>query len=285
LQRLAAMMRTACVLCTLIACGANERLPAPGSDPDAADSKADDTSAPPDAPAPGIWQPTPGASWQWQLTGTIDTSLAVAMYDIDLFDAPDPAIAALSDRIVICYFSAGSREDWRTDANQFPPATIGAPLDGWPGERWIDVRAPEVRSIMRARLDLAVARGCDGVEPDNIDGYANGNGLGLTAADQLDYNKFLAAEAHARGLSIGLKNDLDQVPQLLSHFDWALNEECFAYDECDTLAPFIAANKAVFQVEYGGQATANAVCADAVARQFSTLIKNLDLDAARIACE
>ena len=31
------------------------------------------------------------------------------------------------------------------------------------------------------------------------------------AADQLRFNRFLAAAAHARGLSIGLKNDLDQV--------------------------------------------------------------------------
>jgi len=31
-------------------------------------------------------------------------------------------------------------------------------------------------------LDLAAQRGCDGVEPDNVDGYSNDNGFGLTAA-------------------------------------------------------------------------------------------------------
>lgn len=46
---------------------------------------------------------------------------------------------------------------------------------------------------MRRRLDKAVSRGCDGVEPDNVDGYTNHNGLGLTAADQLTYNKWLAS--------------------------------------------------------------------------------------------
>lgn len=46
---------------------------------------------------------------------------------------------------------------------------------------------------MGRRLDKAVTRGCDGVEPDNVDGYTNHNGLGLTAADQLSYNIWLAS--------------------------------------------------------------------------------------------
>ena len=67
-----------------------------------------------------------------------------------------------------------------------------------------------------------------------MDGYANANGLGLTAADQLNYNRFLASAAHARGLSVGLKNDIDQIDALVDpttvggtdFFDWALNEQC-----------------------------------------------------------
>ena len=137
---------------------------------------------------------------------------------------------------------------------------------------------------MAARLDRAVARHCDGVEPDNVDGYANSPGFPLTAATQLDYNRFLAHEAHARGLSVGLKNDLDQIPALVGAFDWALDEQCFQYSECDTLAPFVDDNKAVFQVEYGGQARANAICADANARNFDTLVKAMNLGAPRIAC-
>ncbi len=236
--------------------------------------------------SPGPWQPKPGTSWQWQLSGTIDTSLPVAMYDIDLFDAPDDVLATLRARgiRIVCYFSAGSHEDWRADASEFPAAAIGAPLDGWPGERWLDIRSPNVRTRMRARIARARQRGCDGVEPDNVDGYANQSGFPLTAADQLDYNRFLAREAHALGLSIGLKNDLDQVPQLVGEFDWALSEECVAHDECAALAPFIAANKAVFHVEYGAAALATTVCPKTNALRFDTLIKNLDLDAWRVAC-
>jgi hypothetical protein len=246
-----------------------------------------DTAAGEDVPAPEVWRPAPGTSWQWQLTDLpVDTSLDVDMYDIDLFDVPQSTIDALhaDGRVVVCYFSAGSWEDWREDASSFPPAALGNELDGWPGERWLDVRDTTVRSLMQARLDLAATKGCDGVEPDNVDGYTNDPGFDIGYGDQLDYNRFLAREAHARGLSVGLKNDLDQVGDLVDHFDWALNEECFSYDECDLLAPFISAGKAVFQVEYGSASLVDTICPEANARDLDTLIKNWDLDAWRISC-
>jgi len=63
------------------------------------------------------------------------------MYDIDLFEAPIETIDALkaAGRAVICYFSAGSREDWRPDADAFPAEDIGSALVGWEGENWVDV--------------------------------------------------------------------------------------------------------------------------------------------------
>jgi len=232
-----------------------------------------------------IWQPAPGTSWQWQLLGTIDTSFDVVMYDIDLFDAPQATIDQLhsAGRVVICYFSAGSWEDWRDDAAAFPEALRGKPLEDWPGEKWLDVRQlAQLGPLMGARLDLAVTKKCDGVEPDNVDGYANDSGFPLTGADQLAYNRWLAQEAHKRGLSIGLKNDLDQIPDLIGDFDWALNEQCFAFDECDRLLPFVQAGKAVFGVEYTGNAAA--FCPQANQMGYSWLKKNLNLDAQRLDC-
>jgi Glycoside-hydrolase family GH114 len=136
---------------------------------------------------------------------------------------------------------------------------------------------------MTNRLDLARTKNCDGVEPDNVDGYTNDSGFPLTGADQLAYNRFLATEAHARDLSIGLKNDLDQVTELVDHFDWALNEQCVQYDECSLLSPFVAANKAVFGVEYieeerktGPPAT---FCPQVNALDFDWLQKDYDLGA------
>jgi hypothetical protein len=137
---------------------------------------------------------------------------------------------------------------------------------------------------MSEHMDLAVSKGCDGVEPDNVDGYQNNPGFPLTGATQLDYNKFLATTAHAKNLSVALKNDLDQVKDLVSSFDFAVNEQCFQYSECDMLKPFIAANKAVFEVEYVAASKATTLCPQANAANLDTLIKKLDLDAWRISC-
>ncbi len=234
----------------------------------------------------GLWLPKPGTTWQWQLTGTIDTTVDVQMYDIDLFDVSQSTIDKLrgNGRAVICYFSAGSSENWRPDFSQFQSSDQGNPLDGWPGERWLDVRSANVRTIMKARLDLAASKRCNGVEPDNVDGFANDTGLNLTRDDELDYLRFLLAEAHGRGLSIGLKNALDLVATLVGQFDWALNEECLKYAECASLRPFITSGKAVFHVEYGDSSLLGTVCGDSSIAGFSTLIKKLTLDAWRLSC-
>jgi hypothetical protein len=229
-------------------------------------------------PPGDVWRPSPGTTWQWQLSGSIDTSHDVAMYDIDLFDATQGTIDQLqaAGRIVICYFSAGSWEDWRPDSSAFPASLLGRG-NGWPGERWLDIRALEALSpVMLARLDLAVSKGCDGVEPDNIDGYSNNTGFPLSANDQLVYNRWLAEQAHARCLSIGLKNDLEQVDALEPWFDWALNEQCFHFNECELLQPFIDAGKAVFGVEYSGD-PAN-YCRQANALNYDWLIKNNNIN-------
>jgi len=99
--------------------------------------------------------------------------------------------------------------------------------NGWPGEKWLDIRQLKVLApIMKARMDQCVARGFDGVEFDNVDGYANPTGFSLTAANQLRYNSWLANQAHLRNLSAALKNDLGQVKTLFPYFDWALDEQC-----------------------------------------------------------
>ena len=235
-------------------------------------------------PSGSIWIPPVVTPWQWQLTGTIDQNVSAAMYDIDLFDTPATVVAGLhaKGRKVVCYMSAGTWENWRPDASAFPASVLGNG-NGWPGEKWLDIRRIDVLGpIMAARMDLCKQKGFDAVEPDNIDAYSNNSGFPLTAQDQLNYNKWLAAAAHARGLSIGLKNDLEQVPQLVTSFDWAINEQCFEYNECQLLAPFTQAGKAVFVVEYA--LSPAQFCDKAVALKFNALKKNLDLDAAVTAC-
>jgi hypothetical protein len=279
-------MRAAALALCLAACGGSS------SALDASTLPGDDAGPTPDAATPGeVWHPATGTSWAWQLSGRLDSSIDVAMYDVDLFVTTAQEIQALHDagRVVICYFSAGTFENGRPDADSFAEADIGKVLPDWPDERWLDTRATGVRAIMKTRLELAVAKKCDGVEPDNVDAYANDSGFTLSKQDQLDYNTFLATEAHARRLSVGLKNALGIVAELQPAFDWALNEECLSFEECSELKPFVDAGKAVFHVEYvdkqaDGPARRDAVCGDSTITGFSTLIKTWDLDAWYLTC-
>jgi hypothetical protein len=236
-----------------------------------------------------FWKPGLDATWQWQLTGApIDSSFDVAVYDIDLFDNDASVVASLhaQGRKVVCYISVGSWEDWRPDREQFPASVIGKDYQGWPGEKWLDIRQIELLApLMRARLDLCRAKGFDAIEPDNIDGYTNDTGFPLTYADQLKYNRWLADEAHARGLSIGLKNDPDQAADLVAVYDWAMTEDCFDQGWCEQMLPFIQSGKPVFAVEYTDTGiTLEQFCPQAQLLGFSALLKNRELDAWRENC-
>jgi hypothetical protein len=239
------------------------------------------------APSAGAarWIPAPDTTWQWQLTTPVDQSVDAQMFDIDLFENPASVVAELHgrQRRVVCYLDAGTFEPGRPDSAKFPAEVIGKELPDWPGERWLDVRRLDVLGpILEERLDLCRDKGFDAVEPDNVDAYANDSGFPLTPDDQLAFNRFLAAAAHARGLSVGLKNDLDQVAALEPDFDWALNEQCFQYQECGRLTPFARAGKAVFVVEY--ELTTDRFCADARTAGFMAMRKRSDLDAWREPC-
>jgi hypothetical protein len=234
--------------------------------------------------AGGYWVPAQHTTWQWQLTTPVDQSVNAQMYDIDLFDNSAAVVAALhaQGRKVVCYVNAGTYENWRPDAGSFPAAVRGK-SNGWPGEQWLDISQLSVlEPIMSARLDLCKQKGFDAVEPDNIDGYQNSTGFALTASQQLTYNQWLAGAAHARGLSVGLKNDPGQASQLEPSFDWSLDEQCFQFSECGALLPFITAHKAVFEVEYS--LDPSQFCSQANAMGFMSMKKNVNLDASRATC-
>lgn len=234
-----------------------------------------------------IWRPQRGTAWQIVLHDTLnDTSADVPVYDIDLFTNDAATIQRLHDldRKVICYFSAGSYEDFRPDSSQFKTEDYQNPLDEWEGEWWVDPRSTNVRRIMRQRLDLAAEKGCDGVDPDNVDGYDNETGLNLTEADAADYVTFLADEGHARNLAVGLKNAGAIVSRVLDQVEWQVNEQCLEYDECNDFRPFLDAGKPVFHIEYpaddGARASSDAVatiCSNDSREGFSTVIKELEL--------
>jgi hypothetical protein len=206
------------------------------------------------------------------------------VFDIDMFDNGARVVGALhrSGRRVMCYIDAGTWEKWRPDARRFPRSLLGRG-NSWPGERWLDIRRlAALRPLMRARIDLCARRGFDAVEFDNVDGYANDTGFPLTGSDQLSYNTWLANAAHRRGLSVALKNDLGQVRTLLPYFDFALDEQCFQYRECGALRPFVAAGKAVFEVEY--RLPVSRFCPKAGRLGFNSMRKHFTLGAWRRPC-
>ena len=117
------------------------------------------------------WKPAAGDSWAIQLIEPLAPAKANSsfkIYDLDLFDNTAANITQLKKQghKIICYFSAGTYEAWRDDADQFPEAALGGKMDDW-DERWIDTRHTKVREIMTNRIKLAKTKGCDAVDPDN----------------------------------------------------------------------------------------------------------------------
>jgi hypothetical protein len=253
------------------------------------------------------WHPAVNARWQYQLqgvsayasTGGINVGISAmpytggaavspSVFDIDLYvdqavsgnnsTLNTAAISAIhaAGKKAICYVSAGSWENWRPDANQFPASVLGN-KNGWAGEKWLDIRQTSVLlPIMEARVQKCAQAGFDGVEWDNVDGYTNRTGFPLTSADQLTYNASLANLAHTYGLTVALKNDVEQVSDLAPYFDYAVNEQCQQYSECSGYtANFINAGKAVFQVEYKLHLVK--FCPQANTENRNAILKDFDL--------
>lgn len=231
-----------------------------------------------------IVRPEPGSTWQYQLSGTLDLEVEADVFDIDGFETKAWQVAALHDneRYAICYISAGAWERWRPDASDFPKRLLGR-TNGWPGERWLDIRRLQVlKPIFRDRLEMCEAKGFDAVEFDNVDGFRNRSGWPLRGKHQLRFNRFLAGAAHYRGLAAGLKNDLSQIETLVDDFDFAVNEQCWQYEECGRLRPLTQADKAVFNVEYHLQRSE--FCKESIERGFGAIRKRLSLGAWIRAC-
>ncbi|KAM0457699.1 hypothetical protein ACHAPV_006594 [Trichoderma viride] len=270
---------------------------ADSSDSSSSSSSNNPNSLPSGSNQTSTWQPSVNATWQIVLQGAIklDNKTTtpdpdVSIFDLDLFTNDAATFKTLQNdgKKVICYFSAGSYENFRPDKDRFQPSDLGKTLDGWPNEKWLKLSSPNVRSIMSDRIKLAASKGCDAIDPDNVDGYQNDNGLNLTQQDSIDFLKFLQGVASSYNMSIGLKNAGDIIPQVIDFINFSVNEQCAEYSECDTFQPFIKAGKPVFHIEYPSGAPnidasrAAALCSDsgigAGSTKFSTVLKNMDLD-------
>jgi hypothetical protein len=135
---------------------------------------------------------------------------------------------------------------------------LGKPFSArFPDEYWVNIGGRRQRAFLLRMMNRRTAKcaraGFDGIEFDVVNAWSEGakvTGWRISARDQLVYNRALARIAHRHDLAVGLKNDGEQIHALLRHFDFAINEECFTYRECDSLSAFVRAGKPVFTVEY-----------------------------------
>jgi hypothetical protein len=195
----------------------------------------------------------------------------------------------------ICYVSAGTAERFRPDYDRYVKfdrqtghRLLGKPFsDRFSNEYWVNLNNGRgqrdfVLRQVATRTRKCADAGFDAIEYDVVDAYAQGKrvtGWRISAHTQLVFNKALAAIAHENGLSVGLKNDLGQVPRLEPEFDFAINEQCFQYRECTNnpspgYRAFTRDGKAVFQVEY--RIPPNRFCADANRLGISSIKKARD---------
>src|SRR6478609_7808237 len=82
-----------------------------------------------------LWQPEVGTPWQIILSEVVKVPKAgvrsmtpdVPIWDMDLFENSKSTITAMQKggKKVICYFSAGSWENWRKDKDSFPKKDLG----------------------------------------------------------------------------------------------------------------------------------------------------------------
>ncbi|CAN0235414.1 unnamed protein product [Scytosiphon promiscuus] len=232
----------------------------------------------------GEWEPAVGESWNYNLMTPVETSVDVDVVMIDMDYAQDTIDLLHSQgKWVVCYISIGTVEDWRDDADDFPDSVIGPPMDGWDGENWLDVNQREVKVIMNKRVRKAQSMNCDGVEPDNMDAYLQEDtGVSVTEAQQLAYNKWFARRVHARGMKVGLKNCVEILSDLVDHFDFAINESCNMWNECDDYGTtFLAQGKPVFNVEYTDDLD---MCDYTNSLGMDTIVKDYDLTGKLCSC-
>lgn len=167
--------------------GLTQRGHGDSSDQDSGSSSSDGgddepKSLPSGSSGASTWQPSVNATWQIVLQGSIkldNTTTApdpdVSIFDLDLFTNDAATFKTLQNdgKKVICYFSAGSYENFRPDKDRFKASDLGKTLDGWPNEKWLNLSSSNVRSIMSDRIKLASSKGCDAIDPDNVDGYVS----------------------------------------------------------------------------------------------------------------
>lgn len=211
-------------------------------------------------------------SWvlnSWGPQESLSTKGDLIILDANLQSAATIKKQKAQGKKVICYISAGTIENWRSDAKKaMDTASLGKKYKGFEStEQWVNILEwQSVKPIMESRINQAASKGCDGVEFDNIDCWDHGSQCVPGASKpqlkkkQIEYIKWLSQTAHSKGLAVGLKNVNGIASEVLSYGDFAI-EEGNPASEFSKFGKFTSQNKAVISVQYsdqGGNVCANA---------------------------
>ena len=226
-------------------------------------------------------------TWQAKLTGAVDIEEDAELFylDAELQDPADLATLHAEGRHYLCYLSAGSLEEFRDDAQEFPEEVIGKPLTSFPDERWLDVRAPVVRELMARRIEALAGAGCDGVPPSSLAVHVADSGFALTVDDTLDYARWFAERIHAAGMSAGLTGPAALTSELWPTFDFGLAIGCLDGTRCAEFAVFGQAGKPVLHLELGDEDSAVRICKDAEALGFVPLVTSPSFNGQTVRCQ
>jgi len=242
------------------------------------------------------------------ITGTsfaTGQQVAPTVFDIDIYQdgkcyTPNnygvlnsAAVSALHTQgdKVIGYIDAGTAETWRPDYPQYSSfnascggCLFGKPVGGFRDEFWLNINTSVsgtnpntgqtetaqqfIIDELSARLDKAKSLGVDAIEFDNVDAYQNKTGLTISAATQEQFDATIA--------------NLGQAGDLQPYFDFAINEQCWQYNECNYPPPGLQAwpgtyGKAVFNVEYKLATSKFCPQANSASYNFNSILKNVNL--------
>ncbi len=249
------------------------------------------------------WHPGPLTSWQYAIGQQFPIAVPTNIGNVEAYDIDEGNVAATSASLVaasvaevhasgakaICYVDTGGWESYRSDASEYSSAILGSPVPGYSDERYVDIRqwsddpgptGLTFGQILTARFQLCKDEGFDGVETDLDDTYTDSTGFGLTMDAEITFVTEMAGVIHGLGMAWFLKNGINGdsfIADIGPLADGTVNEQCWQYDECAALEPFVKAAKPILNVEYANEAEAT-TCPEALAFPMATMRTDVDLD-------
>lgn len=217
---------------------------------------------------PDAVRPLPAnAPFDYQIGGDYAPSATTDVVTRDWFIG-----SALSPGYSICYVNAFQTQDDDDDLDR-PDERSNWPQDlvltgfeddpNWAGEYLVDISTVAKRVAaadhLAQMIQVCADKGFDAVEYDNLDSWTRLSGLPFDRSDSIAFAELITDRAHALGLAVAQKNTSElgaEVSLEVIGFDFAVVEECGAFDECDRFADVFGDAIVVIEYTDDGFATA-----------------------------